>query len=192
MFVKISRRNLFRLRPVDVMQLVRRARKPETADAKEVTYFRPPGALSNAKDFLTACERCAKCSEACPHGVIEHLGPVAGDVQEGTPVLYPDKNPCHWCSDMPCIQACPSGALAFRPGGIVPPIGKAVLHLNSCLTLEGILCDMCSQFCPTQINAITMKNRRPHLDENACVGCGLCACHCESSPPSLRIVPWGS
>lgn len=180
-----SRRNLFRLRPGDYLKLIREVASPNPAD-EAPRRFRPPGALSNEDEFLSVCERCAACSIACPYQVIEHLGPITGQA-EGTPVLNPESNPCRWCPNMDCIQACPSGALSFGPGSHVPPIGKASLQLDLCLNEQGVLCDTCAMHCPQAANAITMRNRRPILDVDACVGCGLCAYHCEASPGAFTL-----
>ncbi|MDA1274502.1 MAG: 4Fe-4S dicluster domain-containing protein [Verrucomicrobia bacterium] len=181
----ISRRNLFRLRPGDYLTLFREVTSPN-APKEAPRQFRPPGALSNEDEFLSVCDRCAECSIACPYQVIEHLGPIAGPA-EGTPVLNPELNPCHWCASMDCIRACPSGALSFAPDDLVPPIGKASIQLELCLNEQGILCDTCAMQCPPGIKAITMKNRRPILDAAACVGCGLCAYHCEASPKAFKL-----
>jgi len=136
--------------------------------------------------FLSICQRCSHCVTACPHHAIESLGPEA-HVAERTPVLHPDTAPCHWCEDMPCIEACPSGALSYGPDRIVPPIGKAVLNMETCLTTEGVPCETCAQYCPPHVRAITMSGGRPVLDEDRCTGCGLCAYHCESTPSSIHI-----
>jgi len=90
---------------------------------------------------------------------------------------------------MDCIRACPTGALAFGEDGSVAAIGKAVLDLSTCLTREGILCDECVTVCPSEVKAMRSAGREPVLDEDLCVGCGLCVFHCPSSPTSIRITP---
>ncbi len=178
---KITRRQFFKLKPYDMVNLIR-----TTDNTKEVFFLRPPGALKNEEQFLSTCERCHACSDACPYDVIQHFGPASGQ-SEKTPFINPSQTPCHWCKTMDCIQACPSGALTFGPEETVAPIGKAVLNRETCLTEEGILCDRCATTCPSHINAITMVERKPHLDKDLCVGCGLCVFYCESTPASLKI-----
>jgi len=186
---KFSRRNLFRLRLGDLSELARET----IGDSEEGTdsgappgHIRPPGALADEVAFLKACDGCKLCSEACPHGVIRHLG-VADGPLEGSPFLLPESNPCRWCVDMPCIRACPSGALAFQEDGSVSPIAKANLNKTTCLTESGILCDTCSYRCPQSVRAITMFGRSPKLNVDQCVGCGLCAYYCDSEPSSFTI-----
>jgi ferredoxin-type protein NapG len=183
---ELSRRNLFRLRPVDYLQLFREATSPASREIQ--SHHRPPGAVSDEASFLTICERCHACSSACPHGVIEHLGPIAGNA-EGTPILHPETNPCRWCPDMDCIRACPSGALSFRRDGTVPPIAKVRLNPASCLNEQGILCDTCVMHCPPSVRALSLVSRKPQLNPDACTGCGLCAFHCEASPGAFTIHP---
>lgn len=184
---EISRRNLFRLKPGDYFQLFKEIVKPPIKQ-DEQERVRPPGALSNEEEFLSVCERCHECSLACPYQVIEHLGPIAGN-SEGTPFLVPEENPCHWCTNMDCIRACPSGALAFGPNDHVPPIGTVTLNLEECLNEHGILCDTCVMHCPSSIQALTMVDRRPKLDADACVGCGLCVFYCDASPGAFSHQP---
>lgn len=186
---QFSRRNLFRLRLGDLSDLARETigSSEEVIDSEApIRYIRPPGALSDDAAFLGTCDRCQLCSEACPHGVIQHLGVVDGPL-EGSPFLQPEINPCRWCSDMPCIRACPSGALSFQEDGSVAPIAKAKLNKSTCLTESGILCDTCSYRCPQGVRAIRMSGRSPELSVDQCVGCGLCAYYCDSEPSSFTV-----
>ncbi len=171
----LSRRQLFRVKLKDLRTLVKR---PDLAP------IRPPGALDEDA-FAQTCERCHACAEACPHDVIHWLGPSAGHL-EGTPVLNPETVPCHWCEGLPCTAACPSEALSQDS---VRPIGKVQLNLDECLNSHGILCDTCSLICPDNSKAIKMINRTPVLDEDQCVGCGLCRYHCESDGQPLTFLP---
>ncbi len=189
MSIKITRRQLFKLGFSDISGLVFEDEKTENGK-EPMEVFRPPGARKKEEEFLSLCEGCPDCSRACPHDVIFHLGPAAGGL-EGTPTLNPNNNACRWCPDMPCIEACPTGALVFdrKRKDETSPIGKAVLNLETCLAEEGILCDRCAVTCPSDIKAITMRNRKPVLEKELCVGCGLCVFYCESTPVSLNVVP---
>ena len=182
MAAAITRRQLFRLDLPRIFAGLRSSQHQGTA----LRPFRPPGALPESA-FVERCERCHECSDACPFGVIRHLGPAAGRA-EGTPIIEPNRNPCRWCKEMDCIRACPSGALTFEAGGKVRPIGTAHLDSSTCLVSEGILCDECVSVCPEELSAMLLDGRKPQVDETKCVGCGLCAFHCPSTPVSLRIV----
>ncbi len=71
--------------------------------------LRPPGALPEA-EFLRTCYRCGSCMDACPSHAIK---PVQGADEDlsGTPWLDIDLEACRDCPQIPCVQACPSGAL---------------------------------------------------------------------------------
>ena len=172
----ISRRQFFRLRLSDVFGGFDREVAP--------SYVRPPGARADEEEFLSLCERCGQCAAACPFDVIQKLGPSAGR-SEGTPFLQPAENPCHWCPDMDCVAACPSGALRLDLQGGATPIGKVELDSSACLNAQGILCDTCATACPSSVRAIRMVGRMPQLDQESCVGCGLCVRYCEAAPAAL-------
>ncbi len=189
MAAEFSRRNLFRLKPTDLAQLWVQSRRAASEEGQtQARCIRPPGAAPVEADFLSACERCHKCIEACPFDAIHALGPVAGRA-EGTPFLTPESRPCHWCPDMDCIRACPSGALRFGENQNVPPIAVAIIHPDRCLVSQGVLCDTCAVRCPTDLEAIRMQGRFPVLDAERCTGCGLCAHYCEADPGAISIRP---
>ena len=189
---EFNRRQLFSLRLGD---LTREMGKALTADGEHekqtdegMRFPRPPGAISGENAFLDTCERCHACARACPHDAISQYGPAFGRL-EGGPYIDPAEAPCHWCEDMPCIAACPSGALAREAEEPVAAIGTVTLDLNRCLNAQGILCDTCSYRCPTHVKAIRMVNRKPVLDVDECVGCGMCVYHCDAEPPAFEFGP---
>lgn len=152
-----------------------------------VRPIRPPGAVEE-ESFLNVCERCRKCSDACVHDSIRHSGPAAGK-GEGTPFLVPEEVPCYWCETMDCAHACPSGALQIEEGVWPEPIARAELDVESCLNSQGTICDMCVYYCPESAGALTMKNQFPVIDEEKCVGCGLCSHYCAAPERAIRMVP---
>ncbi len=181
---ELSRRQFFRLAPSDLVMGMARA---PTTDGQP-SPIRPPGALEEER-FLAACEHCPHCSEACPYGVIHHLGAAAGQA-EGTPALDPEESPCQWCETMDCIRACRTGALRLADeGGRPEPIAVAKIEFEKCLVSEGVLCDTCVHYCPSGIRGIQLVNRSPKVDTQVCVGCGLCSAHCSASESAIRILP---
>ena len=88
---------------------------------------------------------------------------------------------------MDCVGACPSGALRLDREGCAAPMGKVELDLSACLNAQGILCDTCATTCPSSVRAIRMVGRMPQLEEESCVGCGLCVHYCEAAPVALAF-----
>lgn len=182
-----NRRQLFKLRLGDLSRVMGRKVGEAEDGLEEEPFVRPPGALEDEDAFLETCERCHACAEACPHDVIRSFGPAYGSL-EGTPFLDLHLAPCRWCSDMPCIAACPSGALQREESVPVRPIAKVALDLDKCLNTHGTLCDTCSYRCPGEVRAIRMVQRRPVLDVDRCTGCGMCVYHCEAEPSAFELV----
>jgi ferredoxin-type protein NapG len=104
--------------------------------------------------------------------------------------MKPEIHPCRLCKDLPCIKACPSGALV-TPAKEVPAMASVRFLQEKCLNTEGVLCDACEGSCPPQIAALKMKGpfskRVPEIDLQRCVGCGLCAYYCEEQGNALKI-----
>ena len=49
-----------------------------------------------------------------------------------------------------------------------------------------VLCGACQAVCP--VNAITIKDDRPNIDESKCIHCGLCNYHCPRTNLPLNIL----
>jgi ferredoxin-type protein NapG len=71
--------------------------------------IRPPGAGSET-DFQSACIRCGLCVRDCPYDILQLATP-AQQVATGTPFFVARSKPCEMCEDIPCVKACPTGAL---------------------------------------------------------------------------------
>lgn len=160
--------------------------------------LRPPGA---AADFLAACLRCGLCVRDCPYGTLR-LADVMDDPAPGTPFFTPRRVACEMCEDLPCIRACPSGALdpaVTNPAAI--RMGTAVLidHEN-CLNWQGLRCDVCYRVCPLIDQAITLDERHnqrtgkhamflPTVHADQCTGCGKCEHACVLDVAAIKVVP---
>lgn len=144
------------------------------------SFVRPPGALGNS-DLLSACNRCDKCIQACPYGIIQPAPLSDGIVSYATPVLEFERGRCDFC--MKCTEACPTGALSLG----VPnerDVGVAVIVSDACVAWDWSGCTVCLDECPVE-GAITLDEyNRPVIHPNFCDGCGTCENKCPSS--SLR------
>lgn len=162
--------------------------------------LRPPSALPEA-DFLGACIRCGLCVRDCPYNTLELARPEA-PVATGTPYFTARKIPCEMCEDIPCVKACPTGALDHELKDInQAKMGVAVLvDHETCLNFLGMRCDVCYRVCPVIDKAITlemMPNTRtgrhamflPSVHSEACTGCGKCENSCVLEEAAIRVLP---
>jgi ferredoxin-type protein NapG len=170
------------------------------SEALPANALRPPGALAEA-DFLGACARCGLCVRDCPYDTLKLAGPGQGP-SLGTPYFEARKIACEMCSDIPCVAACPTGALDRGLKDIAKAkMGIAVLvgH-ETCLNYLGLRCDVCYRECPLLGKAITLErlhNERtgkhamfiPTVHTGACTGCGKCEKACVLEESAIRVLP---
>lgn len=151
-----------------------------------VPLLRPPGAIDELR-FLATCTRCDLCAEACPHHAISKAGARYGSALD-TPILRPAETPCYLCENMPCVQACPEGALL--PVETVN-IGTAHIALNKCLAHNGQMpgCEYCYDSCPHKDKAILMEAGKPRVATEHCVGCGICEYYCPAPGNAIHVLP---
>lgn len=162
--------------------------------------LRPPGALPEA-DFLAACVRCGLCVRDCPYDTLK-LADLAGAAASGTPYFIARDIPCEMCPDIPCVVACPTGALAKSLTDIDDArMGSAVLvgH-ETCLNVLGLRCDVCYRVCPLIDKAITLEMRHnertgkhahliPIVHTDHCTGCGKCEKACVLEEAAIKVLP---
>lgn len=159
-----------------------RAEAPSPAP-RTLPLLRPPGAIAEV-DFVAACTRCDACAFACPHRAIT-AAPARLRGVDGTPIIEPMRQPCMLCADTPCIQACPSGALA--PTDRVR-MGTAHINPMDCLGWQGAGCWTCGERCPVP-GAISRDGGRPTVSAEACTGCGMCQWVCPAPTNAVLILP---
>ncbi|MFW9625992.1 MAG: 4Fe-4S dicluster domain-containing protein [Sulfurospirillum sp.] len=75
----------------------------------EENRLRPPGSVEENR-FLALCIKCGQCLQVCPYHSIE-LADFAKGYGMGTPYIDARKRGCYLCSALPCVLACPTGAL---------------------------------------------------------------------------------
>lgn len=173
----------------------------ESSKGVSAQALRPPGALVES-DFLSACVRCGLCVEACPYDTLSLGRPFVSRVANGTPYFEAREIPCEMCEDIPCVVACPSGALDHNLTDIDDArMGLAVLiDRETCLNLNGLRCDICYRVCPLIDEAITLERRRnertgahavfePVVHSDACTGCGKCERACILELAAIKVIP---
>lgn len=162
--------------------------------------LRPPGAVAEA-EFLQKCLRCGRCAHACPYQAVQ-MADLADGLAIGTPVIVPREVPCYLCPDLPCVKACPSGALDPElKEAAKTRMGTAVIsEREECLSLKGLRCEVCYRACPLIDKAITVENYlniktgrhaifEPVVHKQACAGCGLCEKACVLERPAIVVRP---
>ena len=171
------------------------------ASALPATAVRPPGALAEA-NFLSACVRCGLCVRDCPYDTLK-LAELGDGVATGTPYFTARAIPCEMCEDIPCVAACPTGALDRS----LTDIGEARMGLavlidqENCLNFLGLRCDVCYRVCPVIDQAITLERvHNPRSDRHAmllptvhsdhCTGCGKCERACIlPDEAAIKVLP---
>ena len=164
------------------------------------TAIRPPGALVE-EEFLGACIRCGLCVRDCPYPTLR-LAELGEAVALGTPYFEARTAPCEMCEDLPCVKACPTGAL--DPG--LTKIDDArmglavVIDQEACIAFQGLRCEVCFNICPLRSDAISLEylhNERsgkhalfiPVVHSDACTGCGKCEQACILEEAAVKVLP---
>jgi len=161
---------------------------------------RPPGVGLEEK-FLSACIRCGLCVQTCPYPTLS-LAKFGEDVPVGTPYFIARRAPCEMCDNVPCVAACPTGALDPELTNIDDSrMGLAVLvDEETCLNLQGLRCDVCYRVCPLLGEAITLERQHnprtqvhamfiPTVNSDKCTGCGKCEYACVLEMAAIRVFP---
>ena len=170
------------------------------AKALPAGAIRPPGA-GTEDDFQSACIRCGLCVRDCPYDILTLATPEQ-PVATGTPFFVARKKPCEMCEDIPCVKACPTGALDHSLTDITTAkMGLAVLvDHETCLNFLGLRCDVCYRVCPVIDKAITLElqhNERtnkhsfflPTVHSDKCTGCGKCEASCVLETAAIKVYP---
>ncbi len=162
--------------------------------------LRPPGALAEGA-FQSACVRCGLCVRACPYDTLK-LAQLGSGPAAGTPYFLARQVPCEMCEDIPCVKACPTGALEQSLTNIdKAKMGIAVLvSRETCLNFLGLRCDVCYRDCPLLGKAITLDERHnkrtgrhaimePTVHAESCTGCGKCEKSCVLEEAAIKVLP---
>lgn len=170
------------------------------ANSLPANAIRPPGALPE-NEFGSACIRCGLCVRDCPFDTL-HLASFLDDVTTGTPYFVAREVPCEMCDDIPCVKACPTGALepALQDINDARMGLAALIDQETCLNFQGLRCDVCYRICPLIDEAITLEMRHnprsdkhalflPTVHSDACTGCGKCEHACVLPEAAIKVFP---
>lgn len=160
--------------------------------------LRPPGALEEA-DFNAQCIKCGRCVVACPYDTLK-LAALGDGAPLGTPYFQPRQVPCYLCHDIPCLAACPTGALSPELLDVMDSrMGLAFIDIENCLSWQGLRCEICYRVCPLREKAIRVESRPRHLSKHAmllpvvdsagCTGCGICEKSCPTEKAAIKVMP---
>ncbi|MDE6098889.1 MAG: 4Fe-4S binding protein [Muribaculaceae bacterium] len=142
----------------------------------------PPGALGLVH-LGSHCTACQLCVRACPEGVLRPSTELDSFMQPRMEFTSSYCRPeCTSCSDV-----CPAGAILPLDAAAksAVKIGRAVVDLGQCISVNGQKCGNCSRQCPS--GAITMVpvdaaqpegRLMPVVCDDRCIGCGACEYSC--------------
>ena len=171
--------------------------------------IRPPGALTE-KDFLRRCIKCSECMRVCPTNVLQPALLEGGFEGIWDPLLINKIGYCEYNCVL-CGQVCPTGAIrnisveekiGKKPYKNPIKIGTAFFNRGRCLPWAmNRTCIVCEEVCPTSPKAIwfrkeevvtregkVKKVKRPYLDPDLCIGCGICENKCPVlDKPAIRV-----
>lgn len=163
--------------------------------------IRPPG-VKDELDFQAACIRCGLCVRDCPYDMLKLAKP-GENIPLGTPWFEARVAPCEMCEDIPCVKACPTGALDSDLVNIDDArMGLAVLiDQENCIAFRGLRCEVCYNVCPVRGKAITLSrshNKRtgkhaliiPTVHSDDCTGCGKCEAACVVEKATIKVLPF--
>ena len=160
--------------------------------APDPSLVRPPGALPE-EEFLARCTRCGECMRVCIANGLQPSMFEAGLAGLWSPVLVPRIGYCEYNCTL-CGQVCPTGAIKRLKldEKKKTKLGLAEVDRSHCLPWKGDSeCIVCEEHCPTADKAIKLRDedvltmtgevvklKRPYVDEELCVGCGICETKC--------------
>ena len=150
--------------------------------------IRPPAALEE-DDFVNRCIRCGNCMKVCITNGLQPVMLQAGPAAIWTPHLVPETGYCEYRCTL-CGRACPTGAIPAisQERKMTVRLGLAEIDRSICLPwASGTECLVCQEHCPVSDKAIRLNTygggpAKPYIEEELCVGCGICQNKCPVRP----------
>lgn len=161
--------------------------------------LRPPASLRE-DEFVDRCIRCGNCMKVCITNGLQPVMLEAGLEGIWTPRLVPEIGYCEYRCTL-CGITCPTGAIVplTLEGKMKTRLGVAEIDRALCLPwAQRTQCIVCEEHCPTPQKAIRTKVAvvggvellRPSIDEDLCIGCGICQTKCPARPVrAVRVSP---
>lgn len=177
--------------------------------------IRPPGSVAE-DEFLRRCIKCDQCIRVCPTNVLQPALFEAGAEGLWTPIMISKMGWCELNCTL-CSQVCPTGAIReisiaeklgngpFEHKGPIKT-GTAFYNRGRCLPWSmDTECVVCEEVCPVSPKAIFTRNvvvtdrwggrkelKRPYIDPEKCIGCGICEHECPvKDDPAVYVTAVG-
>ncbi len=173
--------------------------KKKTGAKETGKVIRPPGALEEDQ-FLNRCIRCSNCMKVCPTNGLQPEMMQSGLGGIWTPHLVPEIGYCEYNCNL-CGKVCPTGAIPELDVNVKKntKIGIAKVDRAKCIAwAHDSECLVCEEHCPVASKAIKIDHTmvadkmigRPVVDEQMCIGCGICQNKCPVRPVrAIRVDP---
>lgn len=177
--------------------------------------IRPPGSVAE-DEFLKRCIKCDQCIRVCPTNVLQPSLFEGGVEGLWTPIMISKMGWCELNCTL-CSQVCPTGAIReisieeklgvgpFEGRGPIK-VGTAFYNRGRCLPWAmDTHCVVCEEVCPTSPKAIFTRTvvvtdrwgaskelKRPFIDPEKCIGCGICEHECPvKDDPAVYVTAIG-
>lgn len=164
--------------------------------------IRPPGSRAE-RDFLHRCTSCGLCMKVCTTGGLQPALTEAGLEGLWTPMLVPRIGYCDYMCNL-CGQVCPTEAIVplTLEDKHATKLGLASFDVTRCIPYAyGRDCMVCEEHCPIPDKAIYSLEveitdrsgakktiKRPYVDPEKCIGCGVCENVCPyKDSPGIRV-----
>lgn len=161
--------------------------------------IRPPGVASE-DEFINACVRCGNCMKVCLTNGLQPSVLESGAAGIWTPHLVPEIGYCEYNCAL-CGEVCPTSAIPrlSLEDKQSKKMGVAKVDPSMCLAWTiNKDCLVCEEHCPVADKAIKIRHdnvdgreiKRPVVDPERCIGCGICQNKCPARPlRGIRVTP---